>query len=235
MDGKQKISFNGATLEFNAQRIIMNATERTEITTNDYILNALSKIYVFSTWFKQQINGFMHLFSNSALINTTNAIDIEAKEAKLLGTEKSIVHSDNVAVVNSLGTAELKGKQGNKYTQKAEEVSSTPAEEIGLAVVHFRPLDTWRGEFGFDWVLYNDDTIYKDIIGKYKIKRKGNIFDSDNNEYEKFLEKYKNFPHPIDKKKKYYIPYMTLLPERTAKLILRIKITEDPSKRHYLL
>mgnify|MGYP000900219320 CR=1 FL=1 len=156
MDGKQKISFNGATLEFNAQRIIMNATERTEITTNDYILNALSKIYVFSTWFKQQINGFMHLFSNSALINTTNAIDIEAKEAKLLGTEKSIVHSDNVAVVNSLGTAELKGKQGNKYTQKAEEVSSTPAEEIGLAVVHFRPLDTWRGEFGFDWLRVND-------------------------------------------------------------------------------
>lgn len=98
-------------------------------------------------------------------------------------------------------------------------------KEVG--VIEFRPHDNYDGEFGFDWVLYNDDTIYKDIIGKYKIKRKGNIFDSDNNEYEKFLGKYKNFRHPIDKKKKYYIPYMTLLPERTAKLILRIKITEE--------
>ncbi|GIZ16622.1 hypothetical protein [Capnocytophaga catalasegens] len=152
MDGKQKISFNGATLEFNAQRIIMNATERTEITTNDYILNALSKIYVFSSWFKQQINGFMHLFSNSALINTTNAIDIEAKEAKLLGTEKSIVHSDNVAVVNSLGTAELKGKQGNKYTQKAENIKGNSKEFISNVIVEFRPHFNWGGEFGFDWL-----------------------------------------------------------------------------------
>ncbi|GJM51362.1 hypothetical protein RCZ15_23350 [Capnocytophaga catalasegens] len=170
MDGKQKISFNGATLEFNAQRIIMNATERTEITTNDYILNALSKIYVFSSWFKQQINGFMHLFSNSALINSPNTIDIEAKEAKLQGTEKSIVDSKKQAIVNSLGTAELKGKEGNKYNQNADNVSSSPDEEIGLAVVHFRPLDSWKGEFGFDWLRVDDgnllpnDSVYETII-----------------------------------------------------------------------
>ena len=230
MDGKQKISFNGATLEFNAQRIIMNATERTEITTNDYILNALSKIYVFSTWFKQQINGFMHLFSNSALINTTNAIDIEAKEAKLLGTEKSIVHSDNVAVVNSLGTAELKGKQGNKYTQKAEEVSSTPAEEIGLAVVHFRPLDTWRGEFGFDWLRIDDGVTftkekpYEEIIeGGYTDEKTDDGKDKDLSKteaYEKLKKEYEI--HPIKRQEnsnlsnhtEYFVPYLTMFSEK---------------------
>ena len=40
----------------------------------------------------------------------------------------------------------------------------------GVGVIEFRPHDNYDGEFGFDWVLYNDDTIYKDIIGKYKIK-----------------------------------------------------------------
>ena len=223
MDGKQKISFNGATLEFNAQRIIMNATERTEITTNDYILNALNKIYVFSSWFKQQINGFMHLFSNSALINTTNAIDIEAKEAKLLGTEKSIVHSDNVAVVNSLGTAELKGKQGNKYTQKAEEVPSTPAEEIGLAVVHFRPLDSWCGEFGFDWFRIEDSSLSlpneEDYLGVLEGGYNKNFTNgtrqdlSPQEAYKSFSEEYKSIlikGNPDLPGFKYYVPYLTM-------------------------
>ena len=168
MDGKQKISFNGATLEFNAQRIVMNATESTHITTNDYILNALSKIYVFSAWFKQQITGFMQLLSNSALIKSPNTIDIEAKEAKLQGTEKSIVDSKKQAIVNSLGTAELKGKEGNKYNQNADNVSSSPDEEIGLAVVHFRPLDSWRGEFGFDWFREGDDCFGLTNEGSYR-------------------------------------------------------------------
>ncbi|WP_264857615.1 phage baseplate assembly protein V, partial [Capnocytophaga catalasegens] len=247
MDGKQKISFNGATLEFNAQRIIMNATERTEITTNDYILNALSKIYVFSSWFKQQINGFMHLFSNSALINTTNAIDIEAKEAKLLGTEKSIVHSDNVAVVNSLGTAELKGKQGNKYTQKAEEVSSTPAEEIGLAVVHFRPLDTWRGEFGFDWLRVNDGEFTKKEDPPYQYIIQGgytNLPDAFGNPRDlDRIDAYKQLKteyqmHPIKRHtstntdNEYFVPYISLfsreyvksLPNLLVKPKFRIKV-----------
>ncbi|WP_264857546.1 hypothetical protein, partial [Capnocytophaga catalasegens] len=67
-------------------------------------------------------------------------------------TEKSIVHSDNVAVVNSLGTAELKGKQGNKYTQKAENIKGNSKEFISNVIVEFRPHFNWGGEFGFDWL-----------------------------------------------------------------------------------
>ncbi|WP_311326476.1 phage baseplate assembly protein V [Capnocytophaga sputigena] len=226
MDGKQKISFNGATLEFNAQRIVMNATESTHITTNDYILNALSKIYVFSAWFKQQITGFMQLLSNSALIKSPNTIDIEAKEAKLQGTEKSIVDSKKQAIVNSLGTAELKGKEGNRYTQNADNVSSSPDEEIGLAVVHFRPLDSWRGEFGFDWLRINDgasftkEKPYEEIIeGGYTDKKTDDGRDRDlskteayqnlKNEYEKYPIKRRE-DSVLSDHTEYYVPYLTM-------------------------
>lgn len=227
MDGKQKISFNGATLEFNAQRIVMNATESTHITTNDYILNALSKIYVFSAWFKQQITGFMQLLSNSALIKSPNTIDIEAKEAKLQGTEKSIVDSKKQAIVNSLGTAELKGKEGNRYTQNADNVSSSPDEEIGLAVVHFRPLDSWCGEFGFDWLRVDEEiftnlneVMYETVItGGYGngivnltgYDRTGAVV---NTAYEKLKTQY--YRHCIKRKDttntniEYFVPYLSL-------------------------
>ena len=255
MDGKQKISFNGATLEFNAQRIVMNATESTHITTNDYILNALSKIYVFSAWFKQQITGFMQLLSNSALIKSPNTIDIEAKEAKLQGTEKSIVDSKKQAIVNSLGTAELKGKEGNRYTQNADNVSSSPEEEIGLAVVHFRPLDSWRGEFGFDWLRVDDgnllpnDSVYATIIdGGYGDGIVDLTRGATGTAYEKLKTQYHQ--HTIKRKNTtntdtYFIPYLSLfskefvdklaaspnrpavLPQYEAEIQLLIEIEED--------
>ena len=261
MDGKQKISFNGATLEFNAQRIVMNATESTHITTNDYILNALSKIYVFSAWFKQQITGFMQLLSNSALIKSPNTIDIEAKEAKLQGTEKSIVDSKKQAIVNSLGTAELKGKEGNRYTQNADNVSSSPKEEIGLAVVHFRPLDSWRGEFGFDWLRINDgnllpnDSVYATIIdGGYGDGIVDLTRGATGTAYEKLKTQYHQ--HTIKRKNTtntdtYFIPYLTLfskefvdnlatspnrpavLPQYEAEIQLLIEIEEDIEKLEF--
>jgi len=262
MDGKQKISFNGATLEFNAQRIVMNATESTHITTNDYILNALSKIYVFSAWFKQKITGFMQLLSNSALIKSPNTIDIEAKEAKLQGTEKSIVDSKKQAIVNSLGTAELKGKEGNRYTQNADNVSSSPEEEIGLAVVHFRPLDSWRGEFGFDWLRINDgntlpnDSVYATIIdGGYGDGIVDLTRGATGTAYEKLKTQYHQ--HTIKRKNTtntdtYFIPYLSLfskefvdklaaspnrpavLPQYEAEIQLLIEIEEDIDRLEFV-
>ena len=233
MDGKQKISFNGATLEFNAQRIVMNATESTHIITNDYILNALSKIYVFSAWFKQKITGFMQLLSNSALIKSPNTIDIEAKEAKLQGTEKSIVDSKKQAIVNSLGTAEFVGEQGNRYRHDAEDHPSSPDEEIGLAVVHFRPLDTWEGEFGFDWLRVDDELIsfknekpYEKIIqGEYKDDGTLNYTSTPPNTtaYDSLKERY--YKHTIKGKNgisfsshtEYYVPFLSLFSRNYVK------------------
>jgi len=176
MDGKRKIEINTDTLEINVRQLIINASQSTEITTNDFILNALTKIYIFSNFLKQTINGFMHLFSNHALINSTNTLDIEAKEAKLHGTEKTLVHSNKKTIINSKGIAEMHGNEGNCLTNKAKEASTTSPEQIALANVYFRPIDTWNGEFGMDWLRENDnglapasDPAYSGIIeGGYK-------------------------------------------------------------------
>lgn len=245
MDGKQKISFNGATLEFNAQRIVMNATESTHITTNDYILNALSKIYVFSAWFKQKITGFMQLLSNSALIKSPNTIDIEAKEAKLQGTEKSILDSQKQAIVNSLGTAEFVGEQGNRYRHDAEDHPSSPEEEIALAVVHFRPLDTWEGEFGFDWLRVDDRTLSHEaayqvsIEGEYNAEGLNYTAGTANSvAYDHLKAMYHK--HPIRRKEnstlsnhtEYYVPYLSLFPRNYVKeLSKKMKLPIKPKFR----
>ena len=228
MDGKQKISFNGSILEFNAQRIVMNATERTEITTNDYILKAVNKIKIIGIWFEQKINGFMQIFSNKALIKSSNIIDIEAKEAKLYGATKSILHSDNIAIVNSKGIAELKGKEGNRYNHQAEEIKSHPEEEIGLAVVHFRPKSSWKGEFGFDWLRVNDGKFTKEkpyeeiILGDYQ---KGVLnFGTEQNKTDAYKHlKNEYYSHKIIRREgstifhtEYFSPYLSLYSKETV-------------------
>lgn len=151
-DGKRKIELNTDIFEINVKKLIINASQSTEITTNDYMLNALSQIYVFSKTMQQKISGFMNLFSGTALINSSDKIDIEAKTAKLHGSETALIHSDKKAVINSNGTAKMHGAEGNSLTNTAKLVESSPTETIALAVVYFRPLDSWNGEFGFDWM-----------------------------------------------------------------------------------
>ena len=149
--------------------MLIRATDKLHITTNNYVLNVLSQLYIFTAWMKQQVSGFMQVFSNAALIKSNNALDIEAKHAKLSGKERAILDSKKEAVVNSLGVAQLQGKLGNEYSNNGQGIAQAPLEEIGLAVVYFRPLEDWRGEFGFDWMRdkyfpFKNELAYKDII-----------------------------------------------------------------------
>lgn len=174
MDGNRRIELNTDIFEINVKKLIINASESTQITTNDYILNALSKIYIISKMMQQKISGFMNLYSGKALINSNETIDIEAKIAKLHGKEKALLHSDNEAIINSSGTAKMHGASGNSLTNTAKTVSASPTDAIALAVVYFRPLTTWNGEFGFDWLREKDNGLniepdYESIVeGGYK-------------------------------------------------------------------
>ena len=156
LNGKGKISLNSSIFEVNTQQMLINATQSMQITTGDYMLNALNRIYVFSNWMKQQVNGFMQLFSNKALINSTQTLALEAKEAKVSGSETALLYSEKEAVVNSMGTAKLRGQQGNEYTNKAEMVSHSEQEFISNVIVKFRPDDLWQGEFGLDWMRIDE-------------------------------------------------------------------------------
>ena len=246
MKGNRTAEINTDVLEINVKKLIINASQTTEITTNDYVLNALSKIYVFSNFMKQHINGFMHLFSNKALINSLNTIDIEAKEAKLHGTEKAVMNSDKTALINSKGTAEMHGVQGNNQTNVAQDIKTTATDKIALAEVHFRP-KFWHGQYGFDCFIDaennfdNEEPAYETVIlSGYKEKfvydkfggKTGSNF-SKEEALEKFKNQYKTVPiarknNAVDKT--YYVPYLSLF---SKKFVDTYKIQHPETKSEF--
>ncbi|MDH7462326.1 phage baseplate assembly protein V [Chitinophagaceae bacterium 26-R-25] len=220
MNGKRTMEINTDVLEINVRKLIINASQSTEITTNDYVLNALSRIYIMSKMLRQTISGFMHLFSSKALINSTNTLDIEAKETKLHGTEKALVHSDKQAVINSTGSAEIHGTNGTNHTNQGKDIMATGTEGIALAMVYFRPQAEWWGQFGFDWLREKDNGLtpetpaYEDIIkGGYK---DGAEDLTPGEAYEKFKTEYQILPiarkgqHSAGASTEYFVPYLTL-------------------------
>ena len=220
-DGNQKITLSSSIFEINTQQMLIRATDKLHITTNNYVLNVLSQLYIFTAWMKQQVSGFMQVFSNAALIKSNNALDIEAKHAKLSGKERAILDSKKEAVVNSLGVAQLQGKLGNEYSNNGQGIAQAPLEEIGLAVVYFRPLEDWRGEFGFDWMRdkyfpFKNELAYKDIISSgYSTKEDehGKRRDLTKDEaYSQLRGEYEHHPMQIDgiDENEYFAPYLTL-------------------------
>jgi type VI secretion system secreted protein VgrG len=256
MDGNRRVEINTDELHINVKKLIINASQSTEITTNDYILHALSKIYVLSKTMKQKISGFMNLFSGTALINSNDKINIEAKVTKLHGSEKAMMHSDKETVINSRGTAKMHGTDGNSLTNKAQTVEKSPTDTIALAVVYFRPLDSWAGEFGFDWMREVDDMPnsildYESLIeGGYK---DGKSDLSKPEAYEKLKLQYDRIS--ISRKAttkssitEYFVPYLTLFskefveampkdtlvkPEFEAELRMLVDIEENLEKLEF--
>ena len=231
-DGNQKITLSSSIFEINTQQMLIRATDKLHITTNNYVLNVLSQLYIFTAWMKQQVSGFMQVFSNAALIKSSNALDIEAKHAKLSGKERAILDSKKEAVVNSLGVAQLQGKQGNEYSNNGQGIAQAPLEKIGLAVIYFRPLEDWRGEFGFDWLRevdnaqtsfidsnsqqFTDENYYMLLESGYGDGQHTDL--TPNEAYEKLKRQY--LRHPINKEgmtnmneDEYYVPYLTLFPK----------------------
>jgi len=142
---------------------------------NTAFFNVLQQMLVTTPFMKQLIADYFHTQAGKALINSDQEIKIEARETNVAGTEKLLVHSDRNATLNSKGVLSVKGEQGNKYTNKAEEYEvqdPTPIVENAIAIVHFRPKKGWKGEFGFDWFREKTDFIedsenYREIVGRY--------------------------------------------------------------------
>ncbi len=236
MDGNRGAEINTDVLKINVKKIIINATESTEIITNDYILNALSQIYVFSKTMSQKISGFMNLFSGSALINSGDKIDIEAKTAKLHGTQKALIHSDQEAVINSKGTAKMRADKGTSHSNIAKKVECSNAEYIALAMVYFRPMGNWNGEYGFDWMREKDNNFFNEqnyesiITGGYKDGKEDltaqEAYEKLKLEYEVIPIKRKTLPNETKyAPAEYFVPYLTLFSKEfvTTKLALAKK------------
>ncbi|PAM91423.1 hypothetical protein B4N84_28365 [Flavobacterium sp. IR1] len=260
LNGDHTIDFRSDTLNIDVKKLIINASESTQITTNDYMLNALSKIYISGKEMKQYIKGFMNLCSGKVLINSSDTIDIEGKVVKTHGKEQVIVHSDEEAIINSLGTAKIHGADGNSFTNLPEPIEAAPTENIALATVYFRPLSTWKGEFGFDWLREKDNGLstepdYESIIESGYKDGKTNLthdeaFDKLKLEYESIPITRQTTPAPGSSPvpTEYFVPYLTLfseefvdslidiplvMPAYEAELKLLIDIEEDLEKLEF--
>lgn len=257
MDGKGNIGVNAPKrLTLNATDIEMNAYNNLELNVgNNMIMNVMTKLFVFTPQLQQIVSGFMSLFSGKALINSSDIIDIEAKELNAVGTKKMFIHSDEKAVINSKGVAEMHGTSGNKLSNQASDRKIVASEEISLATVEFRTLEdgTYNGEFGFDWLRLADNGFTHEpdyasiILGGYK----DGIADLTKMEATANLQN-EYIQIPIKRKvaiigENYYVPYLTLFdkifsetntiaiipPPFKATLRVLVEIEEDLDKLEF--
>ena len=136
-------------------------------------MNILQKMVMETPLLKQIVAEYEARLGN-ALLSSDNQMKIEAKETNVAGVEKLFIHSDELATVNSKGLLEVKGQQGTKHSNKAEEYEIIETLPDTYVLVHFRTKKDWKGDFGFDCYKensnvkgINDTEKYIDLVGKY--------------------------------------------------------------------
>ncbi len=240
MDGKGNIHVSAPKrIVMTATDVEINAFNNLEINvSNNMIINAVKKLFVFTANLNQVVSGFMNLFSGKALINSEHEMKIVSPDTHLEGQDKLFLHSDKVVTANSKGTIALDGEKGNNLSNKAVSSTPPPVEKIVLALIEFRTMTTYKGEFGFDWLRIDEGTLMPDtpyasildngyekpntVTGKTPAGKP--IYADPNTIYEAgevfpALEaKYKQIP--INKTSttvtKYYVPWLNLFPKSAS-------------------
>ncbi|KQB37502.1 type VI secretion system Vgr family protein [Flavobacterium aquidurense] len=189
MDGNGNIEVTAPNnLTLNATDICVNA--KNNLLTNvgntmtfnvakQAFFNIFQKMQINTPYLHQFITGLFHTNANKALINSNNEIKLESPEMHIAGQKKLFLHSDEQAIINSKGTAEVHGTTGNKQTNKGVSYETVKPEIEAKCIVYFRPKKGWQGEdCGFDWMRDQDtnlitgssavfgDAKYKNIVGK---------------------------------------------------------------------
>ncbi|NML38712.1 hypothetical protein HHL17_16000 [Chitinophaga sp. G-6-1-13] len=141
---------------------------------NQMMINAMAQMLVNTPEMKQMVSKYLHLQATKALIHTPKGeMKIEAEDFYIAGQKKLFLHSDETATLNSKGTAEMKGQQGNKHSNSPMQYEAATPEIQSKCIVYFRPKNGWAGEdFGFDWYRSTDtgrdgDIKYDEHIGKH--------------------------------------------------------------------
>ena len=243
MDGAGNINVTAPNLlTLNATDISVNASNN--LTTNvgnvmtfnvvkNAFFNIFQKMQVNTPYLHQLITGLFHTNASKALINSDNEIKLESPEMYVAGQKKLFLHSDENAIINSKGTAQVHGTQGNKQTNNGVEYKYVPVYVDDRCIVSFRPKDNWKGEdYGFDWVRTGDtkilgDSYYKKIIGKYGsvYASKGGVLTQSDDEFRKLMREFDPHTYFIkDKKGKkkainYCVPWLCLYPQKEIKYI----------------
>lgn len=170
-----------------------------------------------------------------------------------------MLHSDELATLNSQGIAEMKGETKNSLSNKSNNYEPHREKIKAKCIVMFRPHNGYKNnpDFGFDWLRVGDsgqagDNWFGNIMGKYYEKDNITVFGDTNNwnsnfkkdmkMYNKLLRSYTSFNiswkdkwtgKGKSRKKEPYlypIPVLTLLQGRSALFNLKIEIEEEPQK-----
>ena len=174
MDGKGNINL------YAPNNICMNAGKNFDLSVGNNLnftiggqatMQILQQMLLETPLMKQIVANYEARLGN-ALLSSDNQMKIEAKETNVAGVEKLFIHSDELATVNSKGLLEVKGERGTEHSNKAENYEVLESFSETNTIVYFRPKDTWRGEFGFDWLreqngFITDKVNYSRMVGKY--------------------------------------------------------------------
>lgn len=208
---------------------------------------------------QQLVSNYYHTQAGKALINSENQIKIESPETFVQGGQRLMLHSDELATLNSRGIAELKGETKNSLSNISNDYEPQREEIKAKCVVMFRPHDKYKDnpDFGFDWLRAGDsgqkgDNWFGSIMGKYYEADNVTVFKDTNSwnsnfkkdmkMYNKLLRSYTSFNiswkdkwtgKGKSRKKEPYlypIPVLTLLQGRSALFNLKIEIEEKPKK-----
>lgn len=145
---------------------------------------------------------------------------------------------------------------GKSLSSTVKTVNESTTDSIALAVVCFRCLPTWNGEFGFDWLREKDDGLntepdYQNIIESGDKDGKSNLYKLES--YEKLKREYDILPiarktSVLDSTTEYFVPYLTLFskefvdampvarlikPSYKAELKILLDIEEDLGKLEF--
>jgi|GEM_PF-6301465 len=101
-------------------------------------------------------------------------VKVKAASGKYVSNGKDTIHACFLRMKNAIVSRKIETTNNNTPVVVGQ--TDKFHERIGFAVVYFRPLDSWNGEYGFDWLREKDnglatanDPAYADIIeGGYK-------------------------------------------------------------------
>ena len=198
--------------------------------------NSGTNITMTTPEMKQYIADYYHTQAGKALINSDNEIKIEAKQTKVAGFEKVLVHSNDSTVINSKKIVDIKGQEGTNHTNVAEDMADNEIILDAMALVVFRPHESWvtNWNYNIDWFregfgggtaiggtsIKGDEDFYT-IAGHYLNNDQKNSFTLDTviadnlkSEYLKAVGQQKD-PIQEEGKPTKYIPYDYYIPRLT--------------------
>ena len=239
MDGHGHMELNAPNgIVMNASRIAMNTGGNITLNVGGELMASVAGNWLTSVGgamnavtnsYRTTVVNALEMCSASALFSTEMGMQLQGETLNAIGTKKLLMHSDEQVLANSRGRMDMKSDGSLNMEQKADDVEKKEKEQMALATVEFRPdPDSYKGEFGFDWLRVKDgelpaETPYKDIIVSGYSDGLQNL--TKDKAYDNLKNEYKQVPITFKdgEENTYFVPYLNLYSEECVEGMKREK------------